>query len=156
MVSKTGDERQREYYANNQGPTGTRYPPATWDFFNTRTRPIQQAKVFSKTCKKYSMYLTTWLITPILMMNKSIVNTPTQIVTPKDILYFVIPGHLTKNDQMFRKKIFPGYFFVLGRQAGTCVLFCECFDPKNVHLGAPIFKNPLLSFWDKISHIMVA
>ena len=29
MVSKTGDERQREYYANNQGPTGTRYPPAT-------------------------------------------------------------------------------------------------------------------------------
>ena len=73
-------------------------PPATWDFFNTRTRPIQQAKVFSKTCKKYSMYLTTWLITPILMMNKSIVNTPIQIVTPKDILYFVIPGHLTKND----------------------------------------------------------
>ena len=57
----------------------------------------QQAKVFSKTCKKYSMNLTTWLITPILMMNKSIVNTPIQIVTPKDILYFVIPGHLTKN-----------------------------------------------------------
>ena len=29
MVSKTGDERQREYYANNQGPTGTRNLPAT-------------------------------------------------------------------------------------------------------------------------------
>ncbi len=41
MVSKTGDERQREYYANNQGPTGTRYPPVTWDFFDTWTRPIQ-------------------------------------------------------------------------------------------------------------------
>ena len=90
------------------------------------------------------------------MMNKSIVNTPIQIVTPKDILYFVIPGHLTKNDKMFRKKMFPGYFFVLWTQAGTCVLFCECFDLKNVLLGAPIFKNPLLSFWDKISHIMVA
>ena len=80
------------------------------------------------------------------MMKKSIVNTPIQIVTLKDILYFVIPGHLTKTDFIFGKTIFPGKYFVTGWQAGTWVFIRESLGLKNVHLGgdlgAPMLKMP--------------
>ena len=84
------------------------------------------------------------------MMNKF--DTPTsvkrwKIVTPNDILNFVIPGHLTKTDFIFGKTIFPGKYFVTGWQAGTWVFIRESFGQKNVHLGAiwvpPMLKMPL-------------
>ena len=68
-----------------------------------------------------------------------------KIVTPKDILNFVIPGHLAKMDCL----IFPGWYFDFGRQAGTYVVFGECLDLQNICLTAPTFKKVLLWSWDK-------
>ena len=90
MVSKTGYERQREYYANRLSIVGN----------NGQAIKLSKLRFSVKTARstRWTWRPDAWLITPILMMNKSIVNTPIQIVTLKDILYFVIPGHLTKND----------------------------------------------------------
>ena len=76
MVSKTGDERQREYYANNQGPTGTRYPPATWDF------SIPEPAQFSlETCQVFRVYpkYRTWLVSfpnPLALESGLVERTP--------------------------------------------------------------------------------
>ena len=86
-----------------------------------------------------------WWINPIL--NTFVTNW--KIVTPKDILNIVIPGHLAKMDGM----IFPGWYFDFGRQAGTYVVFGECLDLQNIRLTAPIFKKVLSSFRDKF-HVL--
>ena len=74
------------------------------------------------------------------MMNKSIVNTPIQIVTLKDILYFVIPGHLTKNDQMFRKKYFLVIFLFLGDRLGLVCYFVNVSTPK-MYIWVPPYSK---------------
>ena len=127
MVSKTGDDRQKEYYDNNGQAV--------------KLSKLRWSSGWRAWRLHGCLWSGWWWIYPIL--NTFVTNW--KIVTPKDILNIVIPGHLAKMDGM----IFPGWYFDFGRQAGTYVVFGECLDPQNVRLTAPTFKKVLLSFRDK-------
>ena len=58
--------------------------------------------------KKWSMCLMITPITLILTTHMPNKRKKMKIVTPKDFLNFVIPGHFTKIDVRFGKKILPG------------------------------------------------
>ena len=58
--------------------------------------------------KKWSMCLMITPMTLILTTHMPNKRKKMKIVTPKDVLNFVIPGHLRKNYVRFGKKIFPG------------------------------------------------
>ena len=126
MVSKTGADRQKEYYDNGQA---------------VKLSKLRWRSGWRAWRLHGCLWSGWWWIYPIL--NTFVTNW--KIVTPKDILNIVIPGHLAKMDGM----IFPGWYFDFGRQAGTYVVFGECLDPQNVRLTAPTFKKVLLSFRDK-------
>lgn len=127
MVSKTGADRQKEYYDNNGQAV--------------KLSKLRWRSGWRAWRLHGCLWSQWWWINPIL--NTFVTNW--KIVTPKDILNIVIPGHLAKMDGM----IFPGWYFDFGRQAGTYVVFGECLDPQNVRLTAPTFKKVLLSFRDK-------
>ena len=126
MVSKTGADRQKEYYDNGQA---------------VKLSKLRWRSGWRAWRLHGCLWSQWWWINPIL--NTFVTNW--KIVTPKDILNIVIPGHLAKMDGM----IFPGWYFDFGRQARTYVVFGECLDPQNVRLTAPTFKKVLLSFRDK-------
>ena len=73
------------------------------EFFRARRRQAAYMK-------KWSMCLMITSITLILTTPNKRPNNrkKLKIVTLKDFLNFVIPGHLTKIDVIFGKKIFPG------------------------------------------------
>ena len=125
IVSKTGAERQKDY-SDNYGQA-------------VKLSKLRRNGWWAWRVHRWLWFR--WWMIPIL--NTCVTNW--KIITPKDILNFVIPGHLAKMDCL----IFPGWYFDFGRQAGTYVVFGECLDLQNIRLTAPTFKKVLSSSRDK-------
>ena len=90
----------------------------------------------------------------LMMMNKTLNTCVTnwKIITPKDILNFVIPGHLAKMDCM----IFPGWYFWLWETGWDLCGNWGMFGPPKYTFDCPHIQKSTFVIPGQISRIKVA